>query len=117
MVRAVRYRSGDRFPRRTAPGHSRGTGRSQRPAPPHHRVATPNRPDDGAREGVGAMTHRLPPEIGRMLHGVLQEDAFDKWGNKRIERLGCRTPYEALDDGDYAAVLELVEGYSDPSFS
>jgi hypothetical protein len=67
--------------------------------------------DDAAR------THRLPPEVAEPLAGVLKEDRFDLWANTRIRNLGNRTPYEALDDGDLDAVLELVRGYRDPSFT
>ena len=63
------------------------------------------------------MSHRLPPEVAVPLSAVLREDGFDFWGDTRIGRLGGRTPYEAIDDGDVAAVVALAESYLDPSFS
>lgn len=61
--------------------------------------------------------HRLPPEVTILLAGVLAEPAFSLWSNTRIGRLGGRTPNEAIDEGDLEAVLQLVRGYNDPSFT
>ena len=63
------------------------------------------------------MTHQLPPEVTVPLARVLVEEVFDLWADTPIQRLGGRTPYQVIADGDLDVLVELVNRYSDPSFT
>lgn len=50
------------------------------------------------------------------LHAIIRPEATWRWFNTSVNDLGGRTPLDAIEKRQAAAVLEVVRSYHDPSF-
>ena len=68
----------------------------------------------GKHGTAGTVSPQPHEHLNTLLDTVLDRSAQDQWFATPIPRLGGRTPMQAINDGDYDAVVEVAESYSEP---